>query len=76
MSLSKQTNPPTEWPFMLRKFLTPKNDIAFKKIFGTERNDVGNQYIVEMQVSERDDFVKRAQYYAARAYSSELVEKI
>ena len=105
---------------MLSKFLDPKNDIAFKKIFGTRKNqdilihflndmlifkggkpitevkflktiqdpviaakktsivdimcsdDFGNQYIVEMQVAEGDDFIKRAQYYAAKAYSSQL----
>lgn len=105
---------------MLTKFLNPKNDAAFKKIFGTHQNQeilihflndmlvfkegnpitsivflktvqdpdvasrktsivdvlcadaVGNQYIVEMQVAEREDFVKRAQYYAAKAYSSQL----
>ncbi len=105
---------------MLTKFLDPKNDIAFKKIFGTEKNqdilihflndmlifkagkpitkviflktiqdpeiaakktsivdimctdELGNQYIVEMQVAEGGDFVKRAQYYAAKAYSAQL----
>jgi predicted transposase/invertase (TIGR01784 family) len=105
---------------MLTKFLDPKNDIAFKKIFGTPKNqdilihflndmlvfkegkpitsvtflktiqdpkiaikktsivdimctdDIGNQYIVEMQVADGVDFIKRAQYYAAKAYSSQL----
>ena len=105
---------------MLSKFLDPKNDVAFKKIFGTEKNqdilihflndmlvfkagkpitkvtflktvqdpeiaakktsivdimctdDIGNQYIVEMQVAQGDEFIKRAQYYAAKAYSSQL----
>lgn len=102
---------------MLSKFLDPKNDIAFKKIFGSEKNkdilihflndmlgfidnneiqdveflspiqdpeiaakkqsivDVlcrdknGVQYIIEMQVAEHKGFEKRAQYYAAKAYS-------
>ncbi len=105
---------------MLSRFLDPKNDVAFKKIFGTEKNqdilihflndmlvfkegkpitkvsflktvqdpeiaakktsivdimcadEVGNQYIVEMQVAEGDGFIKRAQYYAAKAYISQL----
>ncbi|MGI9214128.1 MAG: Rpn family recombination-promoting nuclease/putative transposase, partial [Gammaproteobacteria bacterium] len=105
---------------MLSKFLDPKNDVAFKKIFGTSKNqdilihflndmlvfkegkpitkvsflktvqdpeiaakkpsivdimcadEVGNQYIVEMQVAEGDGFIKRAQYYAAKAYISQL----
>jgi len=105
---------------MLTKFLDPKNDVAFKKIFGTVKNqqilihflndmlvfkagkpitevtflktiqdpeiaakktsivdimctdEFGNQYIVEMQVVEGEGFVKRAQYYAAKAYSSQL----
>jgi predicted transposase/invertase (TIGR01784 family) len=105
---------------MLSRFLDPKNDIAFKKIFGTEKNkdilihflndmlvfkggynitevtflktirdpeiashktsvvdimcadSVGNKYIVEMQVAADDYFIKRAQYYAAKAYSSQL----
>ena len=102
------------------KFLDPKNDIAFKKIFGSEKNkdilihflndmlsfkhkkpiqdvtflkthqdpdiyikkesivDVlcqdedGNKYVVEMQVAEHDGFIKRAQYYAAKAYIAEM----
>ena len=101
------------------KYLNPRNDIAFKKIFGTEKNkdilihflndvieredkkeitkvrllnpmqhpeiigkkqsvvDVlceeedGTQYIVEMQVAKVAGFEKRAQYYAAKAYSSQ-----
>ncbi len=102
------------------RYLDPKNDIAFKRIFGTERNkdiliefindimqyedgerikevsflspvqdpdiayrkqsivDVlcrainGVQIIVEMQVSPQEGFTKRAQYYAAKAYSRQL----
>jgi predicted transposase/invertase (TIGR01784 family) len=105
---------------MLSKFLDPKNDVAFRKIFGTEKNkdilihflndviefggkahikDVtflktiqdpeikanktsivdilctdqkGNRYIVEMQVAKEKGFEKRAQYYASKAYSSQL----
>jgi predicted transposase/invertase (TIGR01784 family) len=105
---------------MLSKFLDPKNDFAFKKIFGTEKNkdilihflndmlvfkekapikDViflktiqdpetaakktsivdilcedteGNRYIVEMQVAKEKGFEKRAQYYAAKAYVSQM----
>ena len=101
------------------KYLNPRNDIAFKKIFGTEKNkdillhflndvivtsekkkikeitllnpmqhpeiiskkqsivDVlcededGIKYIVEMQVAKVGGFEKRAQYYAAKAYSSQ-----
>lgn len=103
----------------LTKFLDPKNDFAFKKIFGTEKNkdilihflnDIlafsGNQeitevrflnpflnpdalakkqsivdvlcqdkngvkYIIEMQVAKSKGFEKRAQYYAAKAYSQQ-----
>jgi predicted transposase/invertase (TIGR01784 family) len=102
------------------KFLDPKNDVAFKKIFGTEKNkdilihflndmiefgeevhiqDVtflktvqdpeirakktsivdilckderGNRYIVEMQVAKEKGFEKRAQYYASKAYASQM----
>ncbi|WP_264735766.1 Rpn family recombination-promoting nuclease/putative transposase [Wolbachia endosymbiont (group A) of Rhinocyllus conicus] len=101
----------------ISKFLDPKNDISFKRIFGTEKNkdilihflndilgftgkstikdieflstiqdpdiaskkqsivDVlcrdenGLQVIVEMQVAKTKGFEKRAQYYAAKAYS-------
>ncbi|MDN5248291.1 MAG: Rpn family recombination-promoting nuclease/putative transposase [Wolbachia endosymbiont of Tyrophagus putrescentiae] len=101
----------------LSKFLDVKNDIAFKRIFGTEKNkdilihflndilgftgvneikeieflstiqdpeiaskkqsivDVlckdenGIQVIVEMQIAKTKGFEKRAQYYAAKAYS-------
>lgn len=104
----------------LSKFLDPKNDVAFKRIFGSEKNknilihfindilslsgdnavkdveflstimdaeiaskkqsivDVlcrdGNnvQFIVEMQVAPSKGFEKRAQYYAAKAYSRQL----
>ena len=106
----------------ISKFLDPKNDFAFKRIFGTERNkgilihflndilgfegpqkiqgieflktnqdpdiaakkqslvdvlcrdEKGTQYIVEMQVVRRKGFEKRAQYYAAKAYSRQLAE--
>ena len=102
------------------KFLNPQNDIAFKRIFGTEKNsdilvqflndmlefrgeppivevtflktiqdpeiaafktcivDVmcvdleGNQYIVEMQVTNPGEFLDRVQYYAANAYTRQL----
>jgi predicted transposase/invertase (TIGR01784 family) len=105
---------------MLSKFLDPKNDVAFKKIFGSEKhkdilihflNDMiqfdeglpiqdvtflktvqdpdiaakktsmvdvlcrdkkGNTYIVEMQVARTKGFEKRAQYYAAKAYCSQM----
>ncbi len=105
---------------MLSKFLDPKNDVAFKKIFGTEKNkdilihflndmivfkekspikevtflktiqdpeiaakktsivdilckdEKGNTYIVEMQVAKEKGFEKRAQYYAAKAYISQM----
>ncbi|KDB19749.1 Rpn family recombination-promoting nuclease/putative transposase [Wolbachia endosymbiont of Glossina morsitans morsitans] len=101
----------------LSKFLDPKNDVAFRRIFGTEKNkdilihflndilgftgkdeikeieflstmqdaeiaskkqsivDVlcrdenGVQVIIEMQVAKTKGFEKRAQYYAAKAYS-------
>jgi predicted transposase/invertase (TIGR01784 family) len=104
----------------LAKFLDPKNDVAFKKIFGTEKNkdilihflndmlvfkeqkpivDVSflktmqdpeisskktsvvdvlctdqdkNTYVVEMQVASHKGFEKRAQYYAAKAYVSQM----
>ena len=104
---------------MIPRYLNPRNDVAFKKIFGTEKNkdilkhflndvivsnykkeikevtllnpmqhpeiihskqstvDVlcededGIQYIVEMQVAKVGGFEKRAQYYAAKAYSSQ-----
>ena len=105
---------------MFSKFLDPKNDYAFKTIFGTERNkdilihfindmitfkekkpivdvtflkatqnpevnalktslvdilcrdEAGHQYIVEMQVAKERGFEKRAQYYAAKAYISQV----
>ncbi|WP_265035902.1 Rpn family recombination-promoting nuclease/putative transposase [Wolbachia endosymbiont (group A) of Anomoia purmunda] len=99
------------------KFLDPKNDVSFKRIFGTEKNkdilihflndilgftgkneikdieflstiqdpdiaakkqsivdvlcrdSTGAQYICEIQVAKTKGFEKRAQYYAAKAYS-------
>jgi predicted transposase/invertase (TIGR01784 family) len=35
-------------------------------------DEIGDQYIVEMQVARNTHFVKRAQYYAAKAYSSQI----
>eukprot|EP00540_Astrosyne_radiata_P001128 CAMPEP_0116831872 /NCGR_PEP_ID=MMETSP0418-20121206/5576_1 /TAXON_ID=1158023 /ORGANISM="Astrosyne radiata, Strain 13vi08-1A" /LENGTH=308 /DNA_ID=CAMNT_0004461167 /DNA_START=235 /DNA_END=1161 /DNA_ORIENTATION=+ len=105
---------------MLTKYLDPKNDVAFRKIFGSEKNkdilrhflndmlvfreeksiqsitflkpsqdpdiaykkesivdvlcqdEAGRQYIVEMQVANQKGFEKRAQYYAAKAYCSQM----
>jgi len=105
---------------MLNRFLDPKNDLAFKRVFGTEKhkdilihflNDVlgprdginiieveflspiqdpevlakkqsivdvlckdqnGRKYIIEMQVAKRHGFESRAQYYAAKAYASQM----
>ena len=105
---------------LFSKFLDPKNDYAFKRIFGTEKNkdilidfinavvefennsnitdivlletsqnpeiaykkqslidvlckdELGRQYIIEMQVAKTAGFEKRAQYYAAKAYSRQL----
>src|SRR6185369_10722859 len=104
----------------LSKFLDPKNDVAFRRIFGSKKNkdilihfindvldlegkdkieevtleptiqdpeiaskkesviDVlckdgnGVYIIVEMQVAPQEGFEKRAQYYAAKAYSGQL----
>lgn len=104
----------------LKRFLNPKNDIAFKKIFGTEENadvviavlnavlekqlrkpitsitflnpvqepeilakkqsavDVlcrdkdGCQYVIEMQVANTQGFEERAQYYAFKAFTSQM----
>ena len=104
----------------IQKYLDPKNDLAFKRIFGSEKNkyilihflndalqkkeeekieeiefikntfdalstglkstaiDVlckdkkGIQYIVEMQVANVRGFEKRAQYYAANIYCSQM----
>lgn len=104
----------------ISKYLDPKTDIAFKRVFGNEKNknilmhflndlnifgndrtivdvtflspiqdpeiaskkqsivDVlckdqdGVQYIVEMQLADDANFIKRAQYYASKAYFSQL----
>ena len=105
---------------MISKYLNPKNDIAFRHIFGQEKSediliallnatlkgfihkpikkvtfintfqipevearkqsviDVlcydqdSCQYIIEMQVNAQKGFEKRAQYYAAKAYISQM----
>ena len=102
------------------KFLSPRNDVAFKRIFGSDRNkdilvqflndmlefrgeppivdvsflktiqdpeiaafktcivDVmckdkqGNQYIVEMQVTNPGDFKERVQHYGFSVYTKQL----
>lgn len=107
----------------LTKFLNPRNDYAFKRIFGRPQNqdilihflndmlgfsgdkriktvaflptaqdpdtaaakqssvdvmctdELDRQYIVEMQVVKGGGFEKRAQYYAAKAYSRQLMER-
>ncbi len=108
---------------MITKFLDPKNDFAFRKIFGSEKNkeilihflndvltfkerapikdvtflktvqdpetaakktsivdvlctdEKDNRYIVEMQVAEEKGFIKRAQYYASKAYVSQALKR-
>ncbi|MGX6960017.1 MAG: Rpn family recombination-promoting nuclease/putative transposase [Rickettsia endosymbiont of Pentastiridius leporinus] len=108
---------------LISRFLDPKNNYAFFKIFGTEKNkdilihflndilgytgedkitevtflktnqdpdiavyrqsivDVlckdkhGTQFIVEMQVSKHPGFEKRAQLYAAKAYSRQIIKE-
>ena len=105
---------------LMQRFLNPQNDIAFKKIFGTEVNkdilisllngvlnkqfhrpivdvkflnpfqepealakkqsivDVlcqdsdGCQYIIEMQIAQTSGFEERAQYYAYKAFISQM----
>ncbi len=107
---------------MFTKYLDPKNDVAFRKIFGSEKHkdilihflndildlsgksavkevtflspiqnpeiaykkqsivdvlckdDKGVQFIVEMQIARSKGFEKRAQYYAAKAYSRQSNE--
>jgi predicted transposase/invertase (TIGR01784 family) len=107
----------------IERFLNPRNDYAFKQIFGIEKNrdiltsflngilglegndkvievtllktsqdreiwayrcsivdvlcrDQNNvQFIVEMQVDWHKGFEKRAQFYAARAYSRQRIEE-
>jgi predicted transposase/invertase (TIGR01784 family) len=102
------------------KFLDPKNDLSFKKIFGSEKNknilihflndilgfsssdqikeieflstimdpeiasdkqsivdvlckdSIGNRFVIEMQLARGKGFEKRAQLYAAKAYSRQL----
>ena len=110
---------------LVRKFLNPKNDIAFKRIFGTERNkdillhfvndilsgckdqakiknlefiptisvpdiavnrvsivDImcedaeGKKIIIEMQVISDKEYLKRAQYYASRAYINQRTKDV
>jgi predicted transposase/invertase (TIGR01784 family) len=108
-------------PSPITKFLDPKNDYAFRKIFGSEKNkeilihflndvltfkerapikdlvflktiqdpetaskkasavdvmctdEKDNRYIVEMQVAPEKGFEKRAQYYASKAYVSQIL---
>jgi len=107
---------------MIGKYLNPKNDFAFKRIFGQEKNkdilitllnevlknqvhreivevtflspiqdpealakkesvvDVfvkdkdGCKYIIEMQVANSEGFEARAQYYASKAFISQMKE--
>ena len=104
---------------IVSRFLDIKNDVAFKRIFGTEKNkdilihflndmikfknnstiqdvtflktvqdpeiaarktsivdilckdECGHSYIIEIQVAKEKGFEKRAQYYAAKAYTSQ-----
>jgi len=104
----------------MQKFLNPRNDVAFKRLFGSEKNkdilisllnevlksqfhrsivdvtylktyqdpdhiarkqsivDVlckdsdGCSYIIEMQVASTGGFEERAQYYACKAYISQM----
>ncbi len=106
----------------IQKYLDPKNDIAFRRLFGTEKNkgilihflndvlarqsviesvellptiylpdlheqrisivDVmcqdqeGSKFIIEMQVVSTLEYLKRAQYYAARAYINQRTKRV
>lgn len=58
-------------------FLKPVQDpdIAWQKTSIVDvlcKDQKGNLYIVEMQVAKEKEFTKRAQYYAARAYSTQM----
>lgn len=105
---------------MFNKYLDPKNDFAFKRIFGSEKNkdiliallndvlqhqlkspiqtvtflspiqepevlaqkqsivdvlcqdQTGSRYIIEMQVANYAGFQERAQYYACKAFISQM----
>ncbi len=107
---------------VMQKYLDPKNDVAFKRLFGTEKNkeilvnflndvlcrsniieeveflptinipdsaeqrvsivDVmcrdkaGAKFIIEMQVVSTLEYLKRAQYYAARAYVGQRTKEV
>jgi predicted transposase/invertase (TIGR01784 family) len=107
---------------VMQKYLDPKNDVAFKRLFGTEKNkeilvnflndvlcrsniieeveflptinipdsaeqrvsivDVmcrdkaGVKFIIEMQVVSTLEYLKRAQYYAARAYVGQRTKEV
>lgn len=39
------------------------------------QDQIGNQVIVEMQISKHKGFEKRAQYYAAKAYSQQVIKE-
>ncbi|GFR32249.1 uncharacterized protein TNCT_165671 [Trichonephila clavata] len=108
----------------LSKFLDPKNDLSFKKIFGSEKNknilihflndilgfsggneikeieflstimdpeiasdkqsivdvlckdSIGHRFVIEMQLARDKGFEKRAQLYAAKAYSRQLDKSV
>lgn len=40
------------------------------------KDETGNWYIIEMQKKNESDYLKRAQYYAAHAYVSQLKERL
>ena len=107
---------------LIARFLDPKNDFAFKQVFGTEKHkdilihflndvlklsgencikdvkflktiqdpeiaskkqsivdvlchdEVGRQFIIEMQVARTTGFKERAIYYASKAYVNQMVK--
>lgn len=107
---------------VMQKYLDPKNDVAFKRLFGTEKNKeilvnflndvlnrssviedveflptinipesyeqrvsivdvmcrdtLGVKFIIEMQVVSTPEYLKRAQYYASRAYIGQRAKSV
>ncbi|MEI7983330.1 MAG: PD-(D/E)XK nuclease family transposase, partial [Bacteroidota bacterium] len=63
MYLYKKITPESEWPFMLPKYFNPQNDIAFKKIFGSEKNkDILIHFLNDMLQFKAKKSIKHVEF--------------
>lgn len=71
--LKLEGNQKIDWVEILNPYQVPLVLGAESTVLGVKAKDVsGNEYIVEMQVTDRIGFAQRVAYYSAKSYSAQL----